>query len=128
MKYAAVVVLVFGFVSFARSASTYTDKFDKVDLDALVKNERLFKTYVNCLLDKGPCQPDGLELKTHLPDALLTECIHCTDAQKEGTRKVIRHLLQHKREWWNELEAKYDPKKVYVTKYRDELKKEGIEL
>ncbi|XP_045460029.1 ejaculatory bulb-specific protein 3-like [Harmonia axyridis] len=127
MKYAVVIFVFFGLVCLSRPA-TYEDKYDKIDLDAIIKNERLFKTYVNCLLDKGPCRPDGLELKNNLLDALQTDCQKCTTAQKDGSRKIIRHLIQNKREWWNELEAKYDPKKVYVTKYAVELKKDGIVL
>ncbi|XP_044746306.1 ejaculatory bulb-specific protein 3-like [Coccinella septempunctata] len=127
MKY-SVSLLCLAFVGSAMAATTYTDKYDKVDLDALMRNERLFKNYVNCLLDKGACRPDGLELKNVLPDALKTDCQKCTDAQKEGTKKIIRHLIKNKRDWWNELEAKYDPKKVYVTKYSSELRSEGIVL
>lgn len=42
----------------------YTTKYDNIDLENVVKNERLLKTYVDCLLEKGRCTPDGLELKS----------------------------------------------------------------
>lgn len=37
-------------------------------------------------------------------------------------------MIKNKREWWNELEAKYDPDGTYKKKYEEELKKEGIVL
>lgn len=42
----------------------YTTKYDNIDLEELVKNERLLKSYVDCLMDKGSCSPDGQELKS----------------------------------------------------------------
>lgn len=45
---------------------TYTTKYDGVDLDEILASERLLAGYVNCLLDKGPCTPDGKELKSEL--------------------------------------------------------------
>lgn len=42
----------------------YTTKYDNVDLQEIIHNERLLKNYVDCLLDKGKCTPDGLELKS----------------------------------------------------------------
>lgn len=64
MKYAAALILIIGLASYARSASTYNNKYDGIDLDGLIKNERLFKGYYNCLIDVGPCQPDAQELKS----------------------------------------------------------------
>lgn len=42
----------------------YTDKYDNIDLDQILRSERLLANYVNCLLDKGKCTPDGAELKS----------------------------------------------------------------
>lgn len=42
----------------------YETKYDDVDLDELLNNDRLRHSYVKCLLGEGPCTPDGLELKS----------------------------------------------------------------
>lgn len=47
-----------------RAASTYTTKYDNIDVDAILASNRLLKNYVNCLLDKGPCTNEGKELKS----------------------------------------------------------------
>jgi hypothetical protein len=41
----------------------YGSKFDKIDVDDLLKNERLLNNYVKCLKNAGPCTPDGQDLK-----------------------------------------------------------------
>ncbi|XP_019866898.1 ejaculatory bulb-specific protein 3 [Aethina tumida] len=100
----------------------YTTKYDNVDLDEIIKSDRLLKNYVNCLLEKGNCTPDGTELKNVLPDALHTDCSKCSDVQKRGSKKIVRHLIDHKPEWWKDLEAKYDKEGTYKKKYEEEIK------
>ena len=41
----------------------YTDKYDNIDIDAVIANERLLKNYIGCLLESNPCTPDVKELK-----------------------------------------------------------------
>nr|QFO46789.1 chemosensory protein [Cylas formicarius] len=106
----------------------YTTKYDNVDLDEIIKSDRLMKNYVNCLLEKGNCTPDGAELKKHLPDALHTDCSKCSETQKNGSKKIMRHLIDNKPDWWKQLEDKYDKEGTYKKKYREELSKEGIQL
>lgn len=43
---------------------TYTTKYDNLDLEEILRSDRLLKNYFNCLMDSGPCTPDGLELKS----------------------------------------------------------------
>lgn len=77
MKLIAVAVLVFVGVAWAADPPVYTTKYDGVNLDEILKSERLLKNYINCLMDKGKCTPDGTELKRTLPDALKTGCSKC---------------------------------------------------
>lgn len=42
----------------------YTTKFDNVNLDAILRNDRLLNNYFRCLMDQGSCTPDGDELKS----------------------------------------------------------------
>jgi len=47
-----------------KPAGGYTTKFDNVDLDQILASDRLLKNYHKCLMEKGPCTPDGTELKS----------------------------------------------------------------
>lgn len=61
----AVLFLVFaiGVVLAKPAEEKYTTKYDNVDVNEILNNPRLFTNYVNCLLDKGNCTPEGKELK-----------------------------------------------------------------
>ncbi|XP_017779693.1 PREDICTED: ejaculatory bulb-specific protein 3-like [Nicrophorus vespilloides] len=112
----------------ARPEEKYTDKYDNIDLDEILSNKRLLKNYTNCLLGKGNCSPDGADLKKVLPEAIKTECAKCTENQRKGSRKVLRHLIDNEPEIWAELEKEYDPSGEYAAKYREMAKKEGINI
>ncbi|XP_012259016.2 allergen Tha p 1-like [Athalia rosae] len=106
----------------------YTNKYDNVDLDVVLKSDRLLLNYVNCLLDKGNCTPDGKELKVALPDALATDCRDCSDKHKAGSEKVIRFLVNKRPDLWSKLAEKYDPNNQYRSKFEDVAKKAGIKI
>ncbi|XP_041984366.1 allergen Tha p 1-like [Aricia agestis] len=100
----------------------YTDKYDNVNVEEILGNRRLLLPYIKCVLEEGNCTPDGKELKDHIRDALETECSKCTPTQKDATRKVIAHLINHEADYWKQLCAKYDPQNKYTAKYEQELR------
>jgi hypothetical protein len=104
----------------------YTDKWDHINVDEILESQRLLRGYVDCLLDKGRCTPDGKTLKETLPDALENECSKCTEKQKNGSDKVLRHLINKQPEYWKELAIKYDPKNIYQERYKDKI--DGIKV
>ncbi|XP_049815530.1 ejaculatory bulb-specific protein 3-like [Schistocerca nitens] len=105
----------------------YTTKYDNIDLDEVLANDRLMHQYELCFTeeDDGNCSPEGKELKKDIPDALENDCAKCNDKQKEATRKVIKFLINHKPETWHKLMEHYDKDGIYSEKYKkleDELK------
>ncbi|XP_061396800.1 ejaculatory bulb-specific protein 3-like [Musca vetustissima] len=116
----AFVIAAFLIVSIA-AGDKYTTKYDNIDVDNILKSERLLNNYLNCLMDKGSCTPEGAELKKAIPDALKTECSKCSDKQKKAVDKVAHFLIDNKPEQWKQLQAKYDPDNVYYGKYKKHL-------
>lgn len=57
-------ILLITLIVYVYGEDRYTSKYDNVDLDEILQNKRLLKNYVNCLLEKGNCTPDGAELKS----------------------------------------------------------------
>lgn len=103
----------------------YTTKYDNIDVEEILKSDRLFNNYFKCLMDEGPCTPDGNELKRILPEALLTNCAKCSEAQRAGAIKVINHIIENRPEQWKALQAKYDPDNVYIEQLRAEAEQTG---
>lgn len=58
------MVAIFAMVVVLASAQKYTDKFDNIDVDRVLSNDRILNNYLKCLLDKGPCTQEGRELKS----------------------------------------------------------------
>lgn len=46
------------------TGSAYTTKYDNIDVDQILASKRLVNNYVQCMLDKKPCTPEGAELKS----------------------------------------------------------------
>nr|QCZ25116.1 chemosensory protein 2 [Nezara viridula]QWS70521.1 chemosensory protein 9 [Cylas formicarius] len=106
----------------------YTTKYDNIDLDEILNNTRLLDKYFNCLVEKDKCTTDGKELKDIVPDALKTACSKCNEKQKGGVEKVLRFLIEKKRDYYDELSKKYDPEGIYLKKYEAEAQKRGIKI
>ncbi|KAH8411397.1 hypothetical protein KR215_003707, partial [Drosophila sulfurigaster] len=99
------------------TGEAYDSKFDNVDLDEILNQERLLNNYIKCLENAGPCTADAKMLKDILPDAMMTDCVKCTEKQKYGADKVTKHLIDNRLEDWMRLEKIYDPQGSYRIKY-----------
>lgn len=66
------IILLATLVAGVLAADKYTTKYDNVDLDSLLNNERLLSRAFGCLMDEGGCTPDIAELKSeYLPSSSL---------------------------------------------------------
>lgn len=45
------------------ATNSYDSKFDNVDIDEILNQERLLNNYIKCLESQGPCTPDAKMLK-----------------------------------------------------------------
>lgn len=82
------VVVLFALTNAKPADDKYTTKYDNIDIDEILNSERLLKNYFNCVMDKGPCTPDGQELRSKFSQlvcekkrkftvTLLALCIIC---------------------------------------------------
>ncbi|XP_065083773.1 ejaculatory bulb-specific protein 3-like [Ochlerotatus camptorhynchus] len=112
----------------AAQEDTYNSRYDNIDVEEILKSDRLFKNYFNCLMDAGPCTPEGTDLKRYLPDALETGCTKCTEKQRDTGNKVISWLIENRPEEWTSLKNKYDPENKLTERYPELAAKVGIAL
>lgn len=143
MEKLLIIILVIGLTKYSSAedkteseTKPYDTKFDNIDIDDLLKNDRLLKNYVKCLEYEGPCTPDGKMLRGKyigrlklintlkclfstdiLPDALLTKCEKCSERQKFASEKVIHYLIDERKDYWSELEKIYDQDGSYRNHY-----------
>ena len=71
LKAVLLLVLVLAAIEHGAAAAPpdsdkYTTRYDNLDVNGILKSERLLRNYFNCLMDKGPCTREGLELKSEL--------------------------------------------------------------
>lgn len=95
----------------------YQTKYDSLDVEEILNNKRLVIHYVNCLLDRGACPPQGADLKRILPEALETNCLRCTEKQRDVIVRTIRRLRSEYPILWSELVSEYDPDGVYFVRF-----------
>ncbi|GLV40774.1 Pherokine 3 [Carabus blaptoides fortunei] len=116
-----IIVFALCCVAFVYGAPDITNRFDHIDIDEVLRNDRLIGNYIKCVLDTGRCTAEGQELKKVLPDAIKTGCAECNAKQEDGARKVLRHLSTKRKNDWNALLAKFDPNGQYYEKYQHYL-------
>ncbi|EFN75779.1 ejaculatory bulb-specific protein 3 [Harpegnathos saltator] len=116
MKEFLLVSLV-SLIALAVAAEKYPEKYDNVDVDRILQNNRVLTNYIRCLMDEGPCTAEGRELRKTLPDALSTGCSKCNDKQKATAENVINHLKMKRSKDWDRLISKYDPNGEYRERF-----------
>ncbi|CAG9837575.1 unnamed protein product [Diabrotica balteata] len=87
----------------------YSTKYDNYDVQKILDSTRLVRRYVDCLMDRLPCPPEGKFLKDIIPDAISNKCGRCNEKQKKQAGIILSHLLLKERELFLDLCSKYDP-------------------
>lgn len=54
-----------------------TSKFDNIDIDAILKNDRLLQNHLNCLTDGKGCTPESEELKSKIYSSIKIAIRFC---------------------------------------------------
>lgn len=91
-KFTFFCVVAIVFAATTNCDETYDLKYDNIDIEEILKSERLLSNYINCLMEEGPCTEDGRDLKEILPDAIETDCSKCSEKQKEGSTRIMQFM------------------------------------
>ena len=81
--------------------------FEGVDVDNILKNEKLISKHIKCVRDEGRCDSNGKSLKTLLPRIINENCAGCSDEQIANSNKVIDWMKVHHPQDWLYIKAKY---------------------
>lgn len=121
------------FANFVKSQETqgggrtlYSSRYDNLDIDTILSSNRLVNNYVDCLLSRKPCPPEGKDLKRILPEALRTKCSRCSSTQKENALKIITTLYYSYPNQYQALRERWDPSGEYHRRFEEYLR--GIQF
>ncbi|KAJ0174097.1 hypothetical protein K1T71_010243 [Dendrolimus kikuchii] len=92
----------------------YDEKYDKIDADKIINDDKLFSAYLDCMLDRGPCTLEYSEdFKKLLPEVIATSCEKCSPVQRQNVRKTVRALTEKRPDDFKIFRDKFDPKGEY---------------
>lgn len=63
MELTFVLLFSLTFSGFVTATEYYSDVYDNVDVDSIFNSDRLFKQYLDCILEDGSCTADARNLK-----------------------------------------------------------------
>ena len=70
-KIFALALCVLAVATTLEAAPEFSTKYDNVNLDEILGNEKLLMNYYNCIMDKGKCTPDGTELRSEFHNTII---------------------------------------------------------
>ncbi|XP_047118409.1 ejaculatory bulb-specific protein 3-like [Schistocerca piceifrons] len=114
----------------AAVAVSAQDKLDNLDVAEILNNDRLLKSYIQCMLDAddGKCTTEGKELKSRLPKVFATGCGDCTPSHLERAVKALKHITDKCPVEWTKLKAKFHPTGEYTKQHAETWKQHGINV
>ncbi|XP_047521367.1 ejaculatory bulb-specific protein 3-like [Pieris napi] len=92
----------------------FTTENDNLDADEVMKHPDQIKAFVDCFVDRAPCDSLGLSYKKDMPEAISTACHRCNNAQKHLWSQFLSGLKQYYPEHYEDFQQKYDPNKIYL--------------
>ncbi|XP_046996101.1 ejaculatory bulb-specific protein 3-like [Schistocerca americana] len=89
----------FATVAVAAAAAGHQDPsltaFINADWSAYLSDRAAVERHIKCVLDKMPCDADGLKLKSLVPFMMDQNCRKCSNNEKLFTRKLKRLMAKH---------------------------------
>ncbi|XP_018301390.1 ejaculatory bulb-specific protein 3-like [Mycetomoellerius zeteki] len=86
----------------------YSDRYDKVNAEDILQNNRLRDQYYNCFMEKASCvTADAKFFKEIVMEAFRSKCNRCTERQKEIMNLIKDWYTKNRPEQWEAFVAKY---------------------
>ncbi|KAK0181339.1 hypothetical protein PV327_003631 [Microctonus hyperodae] len=75
---------------------SWAEKHIHLNIDPLLKNERIFSKLVDCILDESPCTGPIAKYKQQISSALETDCEECQEQFKQLAAKTLVYIRENK--------------------------------
>lgn len=73
--------------------SYYSRRYDSIDVNTIFRSSRLLNNYVDCLLDKKPCPPEGKDLKSKCHRKWLESFVCCILNHSQSAKSTQKFFL-----------------------------------
>ncbi|CAG9837574.1 unnamed protein product [Diabrotica balteata] len=90
----------------------------KIDIETVLKNDRIIKGYIDCVTGKKGCTPEGAALKESWKEGIDKGCDDCDEEEKRKIKKVVKHIYLKHPDWYEEVANALDKDRKYRTKYQ----------
>ncbi|XP_063983022.1 ejaculatory bulb-specific protein 3-like [Diachasmimorpha longicaudata] len=101
------VIIVLVFLSAVIAEEKYGDKYDHIDVDGILENDRQRETYYQCFAGTGPCKTAAARFfRDTLPEAIVTRCKKCTERQTINFDKISEWYTKNEPEKYQIIVAK----------------------
>ncbi|KYN04073.1 PREDICTED: ejaculatory bulb-specific protein 3-like [Cyphomyrmex costatus] len=86
---------------FAAEKELYSDRYDDINIEDILANEKLRTQYYNCLAGIARCKTaDAKFFSDVIGEALQTQCRKCTEKQKNLLDTLVDWYTKNKPEDW----------------------------
>ncbi|XP_073953871.1 allergen Tha p 1-like [Choristoneura fumiferana] len=87
--------------------SSYDQKFDMIDIEAIVNNDFIHRAVNVCILGEVDCGPYWDEVKELAPEIAKDHCAHCTPRQQVVIKTYVSETKRKYPKTWNKISKKY---------------------
>ncbi|XP_032666719.1 ejaculatory bulb-specific protein 3-like [Odontomachus brunneus] len=85
----------------------YSSKYDDIDIQNILTNDRLRNQHRKCYMDLGPCTTSDMRFyKDFIGEAIVTKCKKCTEKQKKNLEILTEWYITNQPKQWEEFVAK----------------------
>ncbi|XP_050352524.1 ejaculatory bulb-specific protein 3-like [Nymphalis io] len=119
-----ILVLAFVAVVAARPDDDFS-RYDNFDIDELISNKRLLKSYMECFIETGKCTPEGTDMKKWIPQSVEDSCSKCSQKQKILVAKVVLAIKGDYPDGWVKLNQLYNPEGKHDKTLNEFIEKYG---
>ncbi|EZA53190.1 ObirCsp12 [Ooceraea biroi] len=102
-----VVIIGIALVCTYAQEELYDNKYDDMDVIAIMVNDKLRNQYYKCFMETGPCATgDAKFFKEIFAEALQSKCKRCTEKQKKMLDDIVGWYTENKPAEWQTIVEK----------------------
>ncbi|XP_061384101.1 allergen Tha p 1-like [Danaus plexippus] len=94
-----------------------------LDMREIARNPDQLKSFLDCLLDRAPCNPLYQGYRDLAPESIRESCRKCTPALKIFAYVFFTTLKTFLPEEYQNFRNKYDPDNIYIDRLEEEVRK-----